>query len=294
MFGFVEREKATCHVATICRVLGVSRSGFYAWRVRPRSPRALGDEVLALQIAQVHSESRRTYGAPRVHAELRLGHGVRCGRKRIARIMRTLGLAGVHRRRRHRAARGSAETAPAPDLVQRDFHPIGPGALWVADITYVSTTEGFLYLAVVLDAFSRRVCGWSMRSHLGAELVTSALDMALARGRPRPALIHHSDRGTQYTSFAFGYRLRESGVLASMGATGDAYDNAMCESFFASLECEVLDRSRFTTRESARLAIFEWLETWYNPRRRHSALDYLAPLEYERRWQMTYDDLGAN
>ena len=286
MFGFVEREKARHHVATICRMLGVSRSGFYARRSRPRSARAIADEILALQITQVHEESRHTYGAPRVHAELRLGHGVRCGRKRIARIMRTLGLAGVHRRRRYRARRGTAETAPAPDLVQRDFHPGAPGALWVADITYVTTEEGFLYLAVVLDAWSRRVCGWAMRSHLGAELVTSALNMALGRAQPGPALIHHSDRGTQYTSFAFGHRLRETGVAASMGATGDAYDNALCESFFASLETELLDRTRFPSREAARLALFDWLETWYNPRRRHSALAYLAPIEYERQWQL--------
>jgi putative transposase len=286
MFGFVEREKAGHHVATLCRVLGVSRSGFYARRSRPRSVRALADEVLALQITQVHSQSRGTYGAPRVHAELRLAQGVRCGRKRIARIMRTLALAGVHRRRRHRSGRVVAETAPAPDLVRRDFHPQGPGALWVADITYVATDEGFLYLAVVLDAWSRRVCGWAMRSHLGAELVTSALDMALGRGRPGPALIHHSDRGTQYTSFALGHRLRETGIAASMGGRSCPSDNALCESFFASLETELLDRVRFVSRESARISLFEWLETWYNPRRRHSALAYLAPMEFERQWQL--------
>jgi len=293
MFGFAQREKASCHVATLCRVLGVSRSGFYAWRVRPRSRRALADEVLALRSSastpRVAGRTARRGSTPSCAWITTCAVGASASRGSSA----ASGLAGVHRRR-HRAAHSVAETVPAADPVQRDFHPAGPGALRVADITYVATSEGFLYLAVVLDAFSRRVCGWSMRSHLGAELVTSALDMALVRGRPGPALIHHSDRGTQYTSFAFGYRLRESGVLASMGATGDAYDNAMCESFFASLECEVLDRMRFTTRESARMAIFEWLETWYNPRRRHSALAYLAPLEYERRWQTTYDDLGAN
>lgn len=283
MFRFVQREKV--RVRTACRVLGVSASGYHAWRVRPKSLRALDDEVLALQIARIHTQSRGTYGAPRIHAELRLAHGTRCGRKRVARLMRQAGLAGVTRRRRYRSARGVRETAPAADLVLRDFHAIAPGALWVADITYVDTAEGFLYLAVVLDVFSRKVAGWAMRRHLGTELVTSALDMAIARCRPGAGLVHHSDRGTQYTSFAFGRRLREAGILASMGRTGDAYDNALCESFFGSLECELLDRSRFATREAARIALFDWLETWYNPRRRHSALDYLAPLEFERRWQ---------
>ncbi len=284
MFRFIAREKAK--IRTACRVLGVSTSGYHAWRSRAKSLRALGDEILSELIARIHTESRGTYGAPRVHAELRLDHGVRCGRKRVARLMRQAGLAGVSRRRRARGAKTIREMAPAPDLVLRDFNAATPAALWVADITYVPTAEGFLYLAVVLDAFSRRVVGWAMRRHLETELVTSALDMAIGRGDPAPGLVHHSDRGTQYTSFAFGHRLRESGILPSMGRTGDAYDNAMCESFFASLECELLDRCHFVSREAARIAIFEWLETWYNSRRRHSSLDYLAPLEYERRWQL--------
>ena len=284
MFRFIEREKAK--VRTACRVLGASPSGYHAWRRRPKSLRALGDEILSDLIGRIHTESRGTYGAPRVHAELQLAHGVRCGRKRVARLMRQAGLAGVSRRRRWRSRSAVRETAPAADLVRRDFHAATPGALWVADITYVPTDEGYLYLAVVLDVFSRKVAGWAMRRHLESELVTSALDMAIARSRPGAQLIHHSDRGTQYTSFAFGHRLREAGILASMGRTGDAYDNALAESFFASLECELLDRSRFVSREAARIAIFEWLETWYNSRRRHSSLDYLAPLEYERRWQL--------
>ena len=282
-FRFIERERAS--VRTACRVLGVSSSGFHAWRRRPKSRRALEDEILALSIERIHRESRGTYGAPRVHAELRLGSGIRVGRKRVARLMRQLGLSGVTRRRRYRAAGGVRETAPAPDLVDRVFAAERPGALWVADITYVATGEGFLYLAVVLDVFSRKIAGWAMRQHLEAELVTSALDMAIARDRPGAGLIHHSDRGCQYTSFAMGRRLREAGILASMGSTGDAYDNALAESFFASLECELLDRSRFVSREAARLAIFDWLETWYNRRRRHSSLAMLAPVEFERRWQ---------
>ncbi len=283
-FRFVEREKAT--IATACRVLGVSRSGFHAWRLRPKSARALGDEVLSLQIAQVHQGSRGTYGSPRIHAELRLDHGVRCGRKRIARLMRQAGLCGVTRRRRYRSATGPRETAPAADLVERMFVATRPGVLWVADITYVPTAEGFLYLAVVLDVFSRKIAGWAMRSHLAAELVTAALDMALARCTTTVGLIHHSDRGSQYTSFAMGRRLREAGILSSMGSTGDAYDNALAESFFGTLECELLDRMRFPSREAARIALFEWLETWYNRRRRHSSLRMLAPLEFERRWQL--------
>lgn len=285
MFRFIAREKAP--IRTACRVLDVSESGYHAWRTRPKSERALGDEVLAAIISRIHTQSRSTYGAPRVHAELRLAHGIKVGRKRVARLMRRAALAGVSRRRRYRSAAGTRETAPAPDLVLRTFSAATPGALWVADITYVPTAEGFLYLAVVLDVFSRKVAGWAMRRHLGTELVTSALDMALQRQRPGPALIHHSDRGTQYTSFAFGHHLREAGVAASMGRTGDAYDNALCESFFASLECELLDRVRFVSREAARLAVFEWLETWYNPRRRHSAIEYLTPLEYERRYVAT-------
>jgi putative transposase len=283
-FRFIEREKAT--IATACRVLGVSRSGFHAWRRRPKSARALEDEVLALQIARIHADSRGTYGAPRVHAELRLDHGVRCGRKRIARLMRQAALCGVTRRRRYRSAQGVRETAPAPDLVNREFAAAAPGALWVADITYVSTEEGFLYLAVVIDVFSRKVAGWAMRRSLETEIVTAALDMAIARTRPDPGLIHHSDRGSQYTSFGMGRRLREAGILPSMGSTGDAYDNALAESFFGTLECELLDRTRFRSRAAARLALFDWLETWYNPRRRHSSLAMLAPLEFERRWQL--------
>ncbi len=282
MFRFIEREKAT--IRTACRVLGVSRSGFHAWRIRPRSLRSLADEILVDLVTKIHTESRGTYGAPRVHAELHLAYDIRCGRKRVARLMRQQGLAGVSRRRGVRTTIRDEAAAPAPDLVARDFHAPAPNRLWVADITYVATGEGYLYLAAVIDACTRRCVGWSMRASLHTELVTSALDMAIARSRPEAGLVHHSDRGTQYTSFAFGHRLREAGIAPSMGSVGDAYDNAMAESFFATLECELLDRRRFRTRDEARLAIFDFLETWYNPRRRHSALEYLAPLEFERRF----------
>jgi len=283
-FRFILREKAT--ITTACRLLGVSPSGYHAWQARPKSPRAIEDEVLSLQISRVHEQSRGTYGSPRIHAELRLDHGVRCGRKRIARLMRLAGLSGVTRRRRYRSARGVRETAPALDLVNRAFHTAAPGSLWVADITYIPTDEGFLYLAVVLDVFSRKVAGWAMRSTVGTEIVTAALDLAIARSTTTSGLVHHSDRGSQYTSFAMGRRLREAGITPSMGSVGDAYDNALAESFFGTLECELLERTRFPSREAARLALFEWLETWYNPRRRHSSLAMLAPIEFERRWQL--------
>jgi len=285
MFGFMEREKARHHIATMARVLGVSRSGFHASRVRPRSLRSFANEILGDLVTKIHAESRGTYGAPRVQAELRLAYDVRCGRKRVARIMRHLGLQGVSRRRLHRTTVRDETAAPAPDLVGRDFRADRPNQLWVADITYVATAQGFLYLAAVVDACTRRCVGWSMRNTLHAEIVTAALDMAIARTRPASGLIHHSDQGGQYASFAFGHRCREAGIAPSMGSVADAYDNALAESFFATLECELLDRSTFRTREEARTAIFDFIETWYNPRRRHSAIEYLAPMEFERRWQ---------
>ncbi len=282
MFRFIEREKAP--VRTACRVLGVSASGYHAWRRRPKSLRALGDEILVDLIERIHTDSRRTYGAPRVHAELRLAHDIRVGRKRVARLMRQQGLAGVSRRRLHRTTIRDAAAAPAPDLVGRVFRAAVPNTLWVADITYVPTAEGFLYLAAVIDVCTRRCVGWAMRTTLATEIVTAALDMAILRQRPAAGLIHHSDQGSQYTSFVFGARCRDAGIVPSMGTVGDAYDNAMAESFFATLECELLHQERFTTREEARIKVFDFIEAWYNPRRRHSALAYAAPIEFERRF----------
>jgi putative transposase len=275
----VTAHRAVHPVASLCRTLGVSPSGYYAWRKRPLSPRARADVELTAQIEAVHRDSRGTYGAPRIHAEF-AAQGLHVGRKRVARLMRTAGLLGVSRRKVRTTVRD--ETArPAPDLVDRQFTAAGPDRLWVADITYVPTWAGFLYLAVVLDAWSRRVIGWAMESHLRTELVVAALDMAVAQRRPHN-VIHHSDQGCQYTSLAFGRRCREAGVRPSMGSVGDAYDNAMCESFFATLECELLDRDRFRTQADARLAVFDFIEGWYNPRRRHSALDYRSPMIFER------------
>lgn len=284
VYRFVERERASYPVTTMCRVLGVSPSGYWAWSTRPPSARARSDAELTATIRDIHHQSRGTYGVPRIHAELAYT-GTRCSRKRVARLMRADGLEGVHRRRSIRTTVRGRDAAPAPDLVNRVFTARCPNALWVADITYVPTWAGFLYVAVVVDAFSRAVVGWSMAGHLRTELILDALDMAIARRRPGEGLIHHSDQGTQYTSLAYGRRAREAGIALSMGSVGDCYDNAMAESFFASLETELLDRTTFRTRPDARLAVFDYIEAFYNPRRRHSALDYLSPAEFERRYR---------
>jgi putative transposase len=276
----VRVHQATHPVTTLCRVLGVSASGYYAWRQRPASVRATADAALSARIDAIHARSRQTYGERRIHAELN-ELDVHVSRRRIARLMRAMGLAGVSRRKRTGTTVRDHDARPAPDLVERNFTAPGPDQLWVADITYIPTWAGFLYLAVVLDAWSRRVVGWAMATHLRTELVLDAFNMALAQRRPAK-VIHHSDQGCQYTSFAFGRRCELMGVRPSMGSVGDAYDNAMCESFFATLECELLERHRFATQAAARLAVFEYIEGWYNPHRRHSALDYRSPINYER------------
>jgi putative transposase len=267
-------------IATMCRVLGVSASGYYARLTRPPAARARADAELSAQIAAIHQRSRATYGAPRIHAEL-AAKGIHVGRKRVARLMANAGLYGVSRRPWITTTVRDRDARPAPDLVERNFVAAAPNRLWVADITYIPTWAGFLYLAVVLDTFSRRIVGWAMETHLRTELVLQALNLALWQRRPA-AVIHHSDQGSQYTSIAFGQRCREAGVRPSMGSVGDCFDNAMCESFFATLECELLDRCRFKTQVEARMAIFDFIEGWYNPHRRHSALAYHSPVEYEQ------------
>jgi putative transposase len=276
----VSENQAAYPIATMCRLLGVSSSGYYAWSKRVPSRRAQADTALLSQIKAAHAASYGTYGAPRIHAEL-ADQGIRVGRKRVARLMIVAGLVGVSRRKFvTTTVRGRGRQAP--DLVERKFTAEKPDLLWVADITYVPTGSGFLYLAVVLDACSRRIVGWSMATTLATRLVLDALDMALSTRRPA-GVIHHSDQGSQYTSIEFGQRCREAGVRPSMGSVGDAYDNAMCESFFATLECELLDRRRFKSPAEARMAIFEFIEGFYNRRRRHSALGYLSPIDYEQR-----------
>ena len=282
----MKAHRAEYPVTTMCRVLGVSTSGYYAWLKRPPSKRALEDAWLLERIETIHEESRGTYGAPRIHADLQ-AQGIGVGRKRVARLMREAGLEGVSRRRRVRTTSRNRDARPAPDLVERDFAVTGPNRLWVADITYVPTWTGFLYLAVVLDAWSRRVVGWAMATHLRAELVLEALDMAVWQSHPEgpevgQGVIHHSDQGCQYTSVAFGNRCEEVGIRASMGSVGDCYDNAMAESFFGTLEAELLDRTTLRNPQEARREIFSYIEGWYNPRRRHSSLGYLSPANFER------------
>jgi putative transposase len=265
----------------MCRLLGVSTSGFYAWLVRPPSQRRIRDAELSATIRTIHESSRGTYGEPRVHAEL-AARGILVSHKRVARLMRAAGLEGISRRKGTTTTIRDRDARQAPDLVQREFAAAAPDRLWVADITYIPTWAGFLYLAVVLDAWSRRVIGWAMATHLRTDLVLDALNMALWQRRPKD-VIHHSDQGCQYTSIAFGRRCREAGIRPSMGSVGDCFDNAMCESFFATLECELLDRRRFRTQVEARMAVFDFIEGFYNPSRRHSALGYLSPVQYERR-----------
>ncbi len=274
-------NQAVFHAATMCRMLGVAPSGYYAWRSRPLSARGRADAALAERIRAIHEHSRGTYGAPRIHAEL-ASEGTRVSRKRVARLMRAAGLEGVSRRKGWKTTVRDPNARPAPDLVQRAFTAEGPDRLWVADITYIPTWAGFLCLSVVVDAWSRRVVGWAMATHLRTELVLEALNMAVSQRQPE-SVVHHSDQGCQYTSVAFGKRCREAGVRPSMGSVGDCFDNAMCESFFATLECELLDRRSFRTQAEARLAVFDFIEGWYNPSRRHSGLGYLSPLEFERR-----------
>ena len=248
-------HQASFPIATMARVLGVSEAGFYAWRQRPASAHAVADTALLKRVRTIHAS--------------------------FARLMRAAGLVGASRRRSGvTTTRRDPDARPAPDLVDRDFTATAPNQLWVADITFVPTANGFLYLAVVLDAWSRKIVGWAMATHLRAELVVDALEMAVGQRRPGD-VIHHSDQGSQYTSLAFGKRCKEAGVRPSMGSVGDAYDNAMCESFFATLECELLDRRRFASQAEARMACFSFIEGWYNPVRLHSALGYRSPMAYE-------------
>lgn len=280
LFRLVEAEKAYYPVSLLCRVLGVSRSGYYAWKQRPPSKRSREDTALTEKIREIHEHSRRTYGYPRVHAELKT-LGVECGRRRVARLMREADLRGCIRARRRSTTRRDESAAFATDLVDRRFLAALPDRLWLADITYLPTREGFLYFAFILDACSRRVVGWSMANHLRAELVVGALEMALWRRDPAPGLIHHSDRGSQYTALSFGKRLEEVGVMPSMGRVGSALDNAMAESFVSTLKAEMPARL-FPTREAARMAIFDYIEGFYNPTRRHSSIGYMSPADYER------------
>jgi transposase InsO family protein len=279
-YRLIQGEKAAYPTALLCRVLGVARSAYYAWAGREVSARARADAALGAQIAAAHERSRGSYGAPRLHAALRAA-GVRTSRRRVARLLRAAGLAGCCRRRRVRTTVADPAQAPAPNLVARDFTVPAPDRLWLGDITYVATHEGWLYLAILLDARSRRVVGWAMADHLRTELALDALAMALHARRPSPGLIHHTDRGCQYTAAAYQAQLTSAGLVCSMSRSGDCLDNAMAESFFATLKAELVDRRHWATRAAARTAIFEWIEAFYNRQRSHSALAYQPPAIFE-------------
>jgi putative transposase len=282
-YRLIEAERAEHSISRLCKVLGVTRQGFHAWRRRGPSLRQLGDQELKGLIVQIYDGSLQTYGAPRVQLDL-AEQQVRVGRKRVARLMRELGIQGVSRRgKKRRTTIADPKAPPAPDLVERRFRAERPNQLWLADVTYVPTLEGWLFLGVVMDMYSRKIVGWAMRDDLKADLVVDALAMAVTRRRPPVGLVHHSDRGSQYTSLAFGRTLRESGLVASMGARGDAYDNAACESVISTLKVEWIKRHRYQSRDQARLSVFTYIETFYNPRRRHSALGGISPDEYENR-----------
>jgi len=283
-FRFIAAEKATFSISLLCRVLAVSRSGFHAWERRAPSQRAVEDARLGERIRQSHARGRGTYGAPRVHADLRR-QGVRVGRKRVERLMRSAGLSGLAKRRKGKTTIRVRGVRVACDLVERDFNAEAPNRLWLADIKEIPTWEGKLYLASVLDCFSRRVVGWAMRDDMRAELVVEALEMAVSRRRPEGGLIHHSDQGSQYVSLAFGQRCRQAGIAQSMGSKGDCYDNAAIESYHASLEKDLLRRRSLRTRQEARTALFDYIEVFYNRARLHSTLGHRSPQEFERDYE---------
>jgi putative transposase len=264
-------------------LLGVSRSGYYEWKDRPVSARDADNELLLKQIKQIHADSRGSYGSPRVHAELTLGLGLVVNEKRVARLMRQAGVRGLYVRRRRGCTVRDPGAESADDLVNRQFAVAGPDRLWLTDITEHPTGEGKLYCAAVMDAWSRRIIGWSIAPHIRTELVLDALGMATLRRTPKNGeTILHSDHGSQYTSWAFGQRLTKAGLLGSMGSVGDCYDNAMMESYWGTLQLEVLDRQPWNSRAELANAIFEWIECWYNPTRRHSSLGMLSPVDFEQ------------
>ena len=280
-FAFIAAEKAAFPVGLLCRTLGVSRAGFYAWQGRPPAARNGADERLGLEIAAIHAESRQRYGSPRVHAEL-VDRGHQTSRKRVARLMRHRGLA-ARRRRRFRATTDSRHPFPvAANVLARQFEQPAPDRAWVTDITYIPTGEGWLYLAVILDLCSRFVVGWAMSERITRGLTLDALDMALVRRRPLPGLLHHSDRGSQYASGDYQDVLAAEGLVCSMSRRANCWDNAVAESFFATVKVELAHDARWATRTAARTALFEYIEVFYNGPRRHSALGYLSPRAFER------------
>jgi transposase InsO family protein len=286
-FAFIAAEKAAFPVRVLCRILAVSRAGFYAAQARPAAAHTRRDQQLAVEIAAIHAETRQRYGSPRVHAELRArGQGV--SRKRVARLMRHRGLA-ARRRRRYRVTTDSRHPFPvAANVLARQFTAPAPDAVWVTDITYIPTGEGWLYLAVILDLYSRGIVGWAMSDRITRQLTLDALGMALARRRPPQGLLHHSDRGSQYASGDYQTALGRQGIVGSMSRRGDCWDNAVAESFFATLKVELVHDARWPTRAAARGAVFEYIEIFYNQQRRHSSLGFLSPRAFERQWHQQH------
>jgi putative transposase len=280
-YRLISAEKARTPISVSCRLLGVSRSGYYEWAANVPSPRALQDAELVERIVEIHGAHRGVYGSPRIHAELAMAHDIRVGRKRVERLMREAKISGMVRRKRGRTTISVPGVRVADDLVERRFRPAGPNQLWVADVTYLRTWQGWLYLAAVQDAYSRAIVGWSMADHMRAELVVDALQMALHRRRPGPGLVHHSDQGSQFVSLAFGQKARDAGIAVSMGSRGDCYDNAVAESFFATLKKELVHRRSWPTRRELISEVFEFVEAFYNTTRRHSTLGYLSPAQFE-------------
>ena len=288
-FRFIEQERVAFPVTRLCEVLSVSPAGFYAWRRRPPSARATADAQLVVEIKQVHEQSERRYGSPRVFRELR-DRGRDVGRRRVVRLMRQHGIV-AKRRRRFRKTTDSEHALPvAPNVLERRFEVDAPNKVWVTDITYVWTREGWLYLAAILDLYSRAVVGWAMSESLSREIALRALDMALRSRRPLPGLVHHSDRGSQYASADYQRELAAHGIICSMSRKGDCWDNAVAESFFATLKTELVHEADFATRAQARSALFDFIEGFYNRRRRHSFLGYLCPMDFEK---MNYESKRA-
>ena len=288
-YRLVSAERARTPISMSCRLLGVSRSGYYAWAANAPSERALTDAWLTERIRAIHAAHRGVYGSPRIHADLRLAHDISVGRKRVERLMRQAGISGMIRRKRGRTTIRVPGVRVADDLVERRFSPDAPNVLWVADVTYLRTSEGWLYLAAVQDAYSRAIVGWSMADHMRSELVVDALEMAVQRRRPAPGLIHHSDQGSQYVSLAFGQAARDAGIARSMGSKGDCYDNAVAESFFATLKKELVHRRSWPTRRELTTEVFDYIEAFYNRVRRHSTLGMLSPLEFENTTRRSED-----
>ena len=282
-YRLVEAEKARTPINVSCQLLGVSRSGYYSWATRVPSRRELEDRDLTRRIREIHQANRGVYGSPRIHAELRMDHGIRVSRKRVERLMRKAEISGLVPRKRGKTTIRVPGVRVAGDLLLRDFTATGPNQVWVADITYLKTWEGWIYLAAIQDLFTRRIVGWSMADHMRAELVVDALEMAVHRRKPDPGLIHHSDQGSQYVSLAFGQMTRKNGINRSMGHVGSAYDNAVSETFFATLKKELVHRRPWPRKQELRSEVFEFIEGFYNRKRKHSYLGWLSPADFEDR-----------